>query len=74
MLRAEMQKMSADTHKWMVASLIGLFIGFSGLGITLVQILQPAAALLQPPSQPQHLQPAPPVIIYLPQPQSAPPK
>jgi hypothetical protein len=75
MLRAEMQKMSADTHKWMVASLIGLFIGFGGLGITLVQILQPAAALLQPPSQPQQaLQPAPPVIIYLPQPQSQPPK
>jgi hypothetical protein len=64
-LRTEMHKMSADTHKWMVASLIGLFIGFGGLGITLGQILKPAAtqAAAQPPQ---------PIVIYLqpPTPQS----
>ncbi|MBV6324428.1 hypothetical protein [Duganella violaceipulchra] len=70
-LRAEMHKMSADTHKWMVASLIGLFIGFGGLGITLGQILKPqaqSAAMQMAAQQPQ------PIIIYLPQPLPAPKK
>ncbi|MYN18904.1 hypothetical protein D0T25_31015 [Duganella sp. BJB488] len=69
-LRAEMHKMSADTHKWMVASLIGLFIGFGGLGITLSQILKPTAqATTQMSAQPPQ-----PIIIYLPQPTAAPQK
>ena len=63
-LRAEMHKMSADTHKWMVASLIGLFIGFGGLGITLGQILKPT---VQAATQ-MSTQPPQPIIIYLPQP------
>lgn len=61
-LRAEMHKMSADTHKWMVASLIGLFIGFGGLGITLGQILKPQA---QSASTQGAAQPPQPIVIYL---------
>jgi len=51
----------------MVATLIGLFIGFGGLAVAMGQILKPSAAMLQPQ---QVQQPAPPVVIYLPQPQS----
>ncbi|GJI94505.1 hypothetical protein RugamoR57_12230 [Duganella caerulea] len=61
-LRAEMHKMSADTHKWMVASLIGLFIGFGGLGITLSQILKPQ---VQPATVQAATPPAQPIVIYL---------
>ncbi|MYM94232.1 hypothetical protein [Duganella vulcania] len=61
-LRAEMHKMSADTHKWMVASLIGLFIGFGGLGITLSQILKPQ---VQPATVQAAAPPAQPIVIYL---------
>jgi hypothetical protein len=61
-LRAEMHKMSADTHKWMVASLIGLFIGFGGLGVTLVQILKPASFAASAQMAPQSQQP---IVIYL---------
>lgn len=52
-LRAAMQKMSADTYKWMVGSLIGLFIGFGGLGYSMAQVLKqppPAPAIAQPPA------------------------
>ncbi|GJJ03859.1 hypothetical protein RugamoR64_43970 [Duganella rhizosphaerae] len=70
-LRAEMHKMSAETHKWMVASLIGLFIGFGGLGITLSQILKPQVQLATAQVGAQQLQP---IVIYLPQPQAAPQK
>lgn len=30
-LRAEMHKMSAEGYRWMVASMIGMFLGFGGL-------------------------------------------
>jgi len=30
-LRAEMHKMSAEGYRWMVASMVGMFIGFGGL-------------------------------------------
>jgi hypothetical protein len=58
-LRAEMHKMSADGYRWMVASMIGMFIGFGGLyfAASRTQDARPAAA-----------QPQPPVVIYLPQP------
>ena len=62
-LRAEMHKMSADGYRWMVASMIGMFIGFGGLyfAANRSQDVRPAPA---PPQQP--------IIIYLPQPQAAP--
>jgi hypothetical protein len=62
-LRAEMHKMSAEGYRWMVASMIGMFIGFGGLyfAANRSQDARPAAG---PPQQP--------IIIYLPQPQAAP--
>jgi hypothetical protein len=63
-LRAEMHKMSADGYRWMVASMIGMFIGFGGLyfAASRPQDARPAAG-----------QPQPPVVIYLPQPSQAAP-
>ena len=69
-LRADMNRMITETHKWMLGSLIGLFIGFGGLGYSIAQILrQPVAApaVAQLPIGAQQ-----PIVIYLtppPQPQ-----
>ncbi|MYN44456.1 hypothetical protein GTP23_05130 [Pseudoduganella sp. FT93W] len=61
-LRAEMLHTVAEIHKWMVASMIGLFIGFGGLGIAMGQILKPIAAAAQAaPPQPIILYVSPPV-------------
>lgn len=66
-LRSDMNRMIAETHKWMVGSLIGLFIGFGGLGYSLAQVVR-QPSLPQPVSagNPQ------PIVIYVtppPQPQ-----
>ena len=61
-LRSEMHKMSADTHKWMVASLIGLFIGFGGLGVMISQILKQPP---QPVASQLTAQAPQPIVIYL---------
>ena len=34
-LRSDMHKATTDVQKWMIATLIGLFIGFGGLFITM---------------------------------------
>ena len=78
-LRAEMHKMSAEGYRWMVASMIGMFLGFGGLYFASNSNLKsqnavPAAAPAVSPSQatPQAypVQPAAlavqPIIIYLP--------
>ncbi|WP_374359039.1 hypothetical protein [Pseudoduganella danionis] len=81
-LRAEMHKMSAEGYRWMVASMIGMFLGFGGLyfassGNLRSQSALPAAAPAPAASAsqtaPQTYQqalPAPvpvqPIIIYLP--------
>jgi hypothetical protein len=59
-LRAEMHKMSAEGYRWMVASMVGMFIGFGGLYFAASRSLEerPAAAVQQ--SQPQQ-----PIVIYL---------
>ena len=73
-LRSDMNRMIAETHKWMVGSLIGLFIGFGGLGYSLAQVLrQPAAAPLI--AQPLAAAAQQPIVIYLtPPPQQAQPQ
>ena len=62
MLRADMRKMSAVGGRWMVASLVGMFIGFVGLYFVIVNsfVVRPIVA---PRSQ------APIIVTYLPQPQ-----
>ena len=65
-LRAEMHKMAAETHKWMVGSLIGLFIGFGGLGVTISQIMKQPMAPAQIAVATPMLAPAQqPIVIYL---------
>lgn len=68
-LRADMYKISNDTHKWMLASMIGMFVGFGGLYYAsssmqksgqLQAHVPPAAA-----AQPQTLQP---IVIVIPAP------
>jgi len=59
-LRAEMHKMSAEGYRWMVASMIGMFLGFGGLYFAANNTPRP------PPAQPAQPAQAPqPIIIYL---------
>lgn len=65
--KADVEALRADIHKWMVATVVGLFIGFAGLFIVMGNILKPAmqapvaapAITLQAPPQS-----GAPVIIY----------
>ncbi len=58
-LRADMSRMSSELHKWVLGSMIGMFIGFGGL------YFASNTASRAP-------QVAPPVIVYLPAPPAAP--
>jgi len=58
--KADIEALRAEIHKWLVGTLIGLFIGFAGLFIAMGQILKPTVAPQQAAS--------PPIVIYLPQP------
>lgn len=71
-LRAEMHKMSAEGYRWMVASMIGMFIGFGGLYFAANRSFdaRPAAQAATPTVV--QAPPQPPVVIYLPQPQTQP--
>jgi hypothetical protein len=62
-MRAEMLKLAVETHKWMLASVIGMFIGFGGLFLA-------ASNVQKQPVQTIQAQPAPPVVIYLPAPEA----
>lgn len=59
-LRAEMHKNSIDIHRWMIATVIGLFLGFGGLFLAM------SNGLKQPAPQPASVQ-QPPIIINMPQ-------
>lgn len=61
-LRAEMHKMSAEGYRWMVASMVGMFLGFGGLYFAAnKQEARPAAAPVQ--AAPAQAVQAPPTII-----------
>ena len=75
--KADVESLRADIHKWMVGSMIGLFIGFGGLAAAMAQLLKPlpptAPVIVQAPPT-QGAQPAQqahsaqamqPIIIYL---------
>jgi|SRR5471032_3007182 len=66
-LRTEMRKMSAEGYRWMVASMVGMFIGFGGLYFAANRSLDERPVQMQARQQPQQ-----PIIIYLPQPVPAP--
>lgn len=81
-LRAEMHKMSAEGYRWMVASMVGMFLGFGGLYFAssgnlrnpnAAPVTVPAPAASAPSMAPQTSQQAvpasvalQPIIIYLP--------
>ncbi|WP_090314631.1 hypothetical protein [Duganella sp. CF517] len=65
-LRAEMHKMSAEGYRWMVASMIGMFIGFGGLYFAASRSFE-----TRPAAQPAPQRQAP-IVMYLPQPQPQP--
>lgn len=58
--KADIEALRAEIHKWLVGTLIGLFIGFAGLFIAMGQILK--SSIAPPQASPQ------PIVIYLPQP------
>ncbi|WP_098496644.1 hypothetical protein [Collimonas sp. PA-H2] len=55
-VKSEIHKASGETHKWMLATVIGLFLGFGGLFLAMSNTLKPA-----PQSSSQA-----PVVIQLP--------
>ena len=74
--KADIEALRADIHKWMVGSLVGLFIGFGGLAVALGQMAKPT--ILQQPAQvaaPANAGQAPqPIIIYVTPPPQPPPQ
>ena len=60
--KADVEALRADIHKWMVATVIGLFIGFAGLFIAMGNIMRPSSPAGQT---------LPPIVVYLPQPPPA---
>jgi hypothetical protein len=71
-LRAEMHKMSAEGYRWMVASMIGMFIGFGGLYFAANRSFETRPPAQAAPPTVVQAAPQPPVVIYLPQPQPQP--
>jgi hypothetical protein len=72
--KADIEALRADIHKWMVSSMIGLFIGFGGLAIALGQMAKPTVLpTVQPaPANPASVaagQPMPTIVINIPPPQ-----
>lgn len=63
-LRAEMHKTNIDIHKWMIGTVIGLFLGFGGLFLAMSNGLKQSAAPVSMPQQP--------IIINVPQAAPAP--
>lgn len=61
-LRAEMHKGNIDIHKWMIGTVIGLFLGFGGLFLAMSNALKSAPASTQTTQAPSA-----PIIITLPQ-------
>ena len=59
-LRSDVHKGIVETQRWMIATVIGLFIGFGGLFLAMTN------ALKQPPTPAQMQQP--PIVINVPPP------
>lgn len=59
-VRVDIQRGINETHKWMIATVIGLFLGFGGLFLAMSNALKPASNSASAAS--------PPVIINVPGP------
>lgn len=66
-LRADMHKNTVDIQRWMIVTVISLFLGFSGLFFTMSNNIKsaPSTTITQPTPQP-------PIIINVPAPAPAP--
>ncbi len=42
-IRTDLHETAGETHKWMIATVIGLFIGFGGLFLAMSNALKPAS-------------------------------
>lgn len=58
-IKAEIHKNTIDIQRWMIATVIGLFLGFGGLFLAMSTALKPAPASASSQS---------PIIITIPQP------
>ena len=47
-VKTEIHKSSSDTHKWMIATVIGLFLGFGGLFLAMSNALKPSQQSASP--------------------------
>lgn len=65
-VKAEIHRGIVETQRWMIATVVGLFIGFGGLFMAMTNALKPGAAPAPAAAQP-------PVIINIPSPAQAPP-
>jgi hypothetical protein len=61
-VRSDLHKSTIDTQRWMIATVIGLFLGFGGLFLAMSTALKPAQL------------PQAPVIINIPTPAATPSK
>jgi hypothetical protein len=50
-LRVEIQKGVNETHRWMIATVIGLFIGFAGLFLAMSNTLKPQTIAVTAPAR-----------------------
>ena len=53
-VRADIHHAVGETHKWMIATVVGLFLGFGGLFLAMSNALKPSPAIN--PSQPVIIQ------------------
>ena len=57
-VKSEIHKASGETHRWMLGTVIGLFLGFGGLFLAMSNALKPSPQL-PPQSVSVYTQPAP---------------
>ena len=65
-VRGDIHKSAGETYKWMIATVIGLFVGFGGLFLAMSNALKPSSpAIPQAPmiiTLPAPMQPATPAL------------
>ncbi len=65
--KADVEALRAEIHKWMLGTIVGMFIGFAGLMLAMQNMARPPA-VAQPPApgpaqQTRQLEAPPPSII-----------
>lgn len=66
-VRGDIQRGISETHKWMIATVIGLFLGFGGLFLAMSNALKPAGTTVS-------ASPPAPIVINIPAQQAPAPK